>query len=64
VSEKKPLYESPGERGKRGFEDLELIHAISFHSATLCVELNKRFTDLCLVCAVNARVFGTMGING
>jgi four helix bundle protein len=23
VSEKKPLYESPGEKGKRGFEDLE-----------------------------------------
>ena len=23
MSEKKPLYESPGERGKRGFEDLE-----------------------------------------
>jgi hypothetical protein len=23
VSENKPLYESPGERGKRGFEDLE-----------------------------------------
>lgn len=23
MSEKKPLYESPGEKGKRGFEDLE-----------------------------------------